>query len=73
MYVAGAVEDASFPDEQKQQLIAALSKRASTIAWRRTKAHHGWVPPDSAVYNPAAAERHWTTSIALFDAKLKKA
>jgi carboxymethylenebutenolidase len=74
VYVAGAIEDSSFPDEQKARLIAALQQagvdhRVETYEG----AHHGWVPPDSAVHNRAAAERHWTTLLALFDAKLKRA
>jgi carboxymethylenebutenolidase len=74
VYVAGAVEDASFPDAQKQRLIAALAQASVDHRVETYEgAHHGWVPPDSAVHDPAAAERHWTTLIALFDAKLKKA
>jgi carboxymethylenebutenolidase len=72
VYVAGAVEDASFPDEQKQRLIAAFQQagvdhRVETYEG----ALHGWVPRDSAVHNPSAAERHWTTLLALFESKLK--
>jgi carboxymethylenebutenolidase len=74
VYVAGAIEDASFPDEQKQRLSAALEQagvdhRVETYAG----AHHGWVPPDSTVHNKEAAERHWTTLLALFNSKLEQA
>ena len=31
---------------------------------------HGWCPPDSAVYNPAAAEKAWSRLLVLFGAAL---
>jgi carboxymethylenebutenolidase len=34
------------------------------------QAKHGWVFRDTPVYDAAAAERHWRTMLALFDAKL---
>ena len=74
MYVAGAVEDASFPDEQKALLIdtftrAKVDHRVETYAG----AKHGWVPTDSAVYDRAASERHYETLIELFEATLRHA
>jgi carboxymethylenebutenolidase len=74
VYVAGAVEDASFPDEQKERLVGAL-KQAGVDHHVETYegARHGWVPTDSAVYNRVAADRHWKTLIQLFDSTLKQA
>ena len=74
VYVAGAVEDASFPDEQKQRLTEALQSAgvAHTVE-TYAGARHGWVPSDSAVYDRAASERHYQTLLALFDATLKTA
>jgi carboxymethylenebutenolidase len=74
VYVAGAVEDPSFPDQQKQRLTAALEQagvrhQVETYAGAR----HGWVPSDSATYDRAASERHYRTLLALFDATLKPA
>lgn len=74
VYVAGAIEDASFPDEQKERLTSALAKagvkhRVETYEGAR----HGWVPSDSAVYNQAASERHYQTLIDLLDSTLKPA
>jgi carboxymethylenebutenolidase len=74
VYVAGAIEDASFPDEQKARLTQAFAEakvdhRVETYEGAR----HGWVPVDSAVHNPEAAERHWRTLIQLFDSTLKPA
>jgi carboxymethylenebutenolidase len=34
-------------------------------------AKHGWVFRDTPVYDAAAAERHWQSLVALFDATLK--
>jgi dienelactone hydrolase len=34
------------------------------------QARHGWVLSDTPAYDPAAAERHWQTLLALFDATL---
>jgi carboxymethylenebutenolidase len=72
VYVAGAIEDASFDDTQKARLTEALG-RAGVQHTVETYdgARHGWVPSDSAVHNPAAAERHWRSLIELFDATLK--
>lgn len=74
VYVAGAVEDASFPDEQKQRLSDALREaNVQHTVETYAGAKHGWVPSDSAVYDAAASERHYQTLLALFDATLKQA
>ncbi|XYH95332.1 dienelactone hydrolase family protein [Sorangium sp. So ce1128] len=74
VYVAGAVEDASFPDQQKQRLIEALVQAGvQHTVETYAGAKHGWVPSDSAVYNRDASERHYQTLLALFDATLKSA
>jgi carboxymethylenebutenolidase len=33
-------------------------------------ARHGWVPSDTPVHHPAAAERHWKALFELFDREL---
>jgi carboxymethylenebutenolidase len=74
VYVAGAVEDPSFPEEQKQLLIESLAAaKVNHTVETYAGARHGWVPTDSAVYNREASERHYKTLIALFDATLKNA
>jgi carboxymethylenebutenolidase len=74
VYVAGAVEDASFPDDQKQGLIEAFEKaKLNHEVETYPGAKHGWVPSDSAVYDRAASERHYQTLLELLDATLKKA
>ena len=72
VYVAGAVEDESFPDAMKARLEEALTKAGIEHAIETYPAKHGWVLRDTPAYDPAAAERHWKTLLALFDAKLKR-
>jgi len=71
LYVAGAIEDQSFPDEMKQQLEQALTDAGVDHTIETYSAKHGWVFRDTPVYDAAAAERHWQSLTALFDAKLK--
>jgi carboxymethylenebutenolidase len=71
VYVAGASEDQSFPDEMKARLEEALTKAGVDHEIETYPAKHGWVFRDTPVYDAAAAERHWETLVALFDAKLK--
>lgn len=72
VYVAGAIEDASFTDEMKRQLDEALTAAGvEHTVETYAGARHGWVPSDLPVHNPAAAERHWQALFALFDATLR--
>ena len=74
VYVAGAVEDASFPDTQKQRLIEALSNaRVEHVVETYPGAKHGWVPSDSLVFDAQASDRHYQTLLALFEATLRRA
>ncbi|HYQ25990.1 MAG TPA: dienelactone hydrolase family protein [Polyangiaceae bacterium] len=70
IYVAGAIEDASFPDEMKQRLETALSKAGVQHVVETYPAKHGWVFSDTPVYDAAACERHWRELLALFHATL---
>jgi carboxymethylenebutenolidase len=73
VYVAGAIEDQSFPDDMKARLVAALTEaKVDNVVETYDGAKHGWVPTDTPSYSAEAAERHWKTLIALFDATLKK-
>jgi carboxymethylenebutenolidase len=71
VYVAGATEDASFPDAMKARLDAALTEAAVDHAIETYPARHGWVLRDTPAYDAASSERHWHTLLALLDAKLK--
>jgi carboxymethylenebutenolidase len=70
VYVAGAIEDASFPDDMKDRLEEALTKAGVDHRIETYPAKHGWVFRDTPVYDAAAAERHWHTMLALFEATL---
>ncbi|MDC0771379.1 dienelactone hydrolase family protein [Streptomyces sp. HD] len=65
LYFAHADADQSMPPEQMERLEAALT--AAAVRHRcevYEGAHHGYTQADTAVYDEAAAERHWA---ALFD------
>jgi carboxymethylenebutenolidase len=71
VYVAGASEDPSFPDDMKARLKDALTSAGVDHAIETYPARHGWVLRDTPVYDAAATERHWLTLVALLDATLK--
>jgi carboxymethylenebutenolidase len=71
VYVAGAIEDGSFPDEMKARLEEALTKAGVDHKIETYPAKHGWVFRDTPVFDAAASERHYQSMFALFDAKLK--
>ena len=72
VYVAGAIEDQSFPDEMKERLEEALTRAGVDHKVETYQAKHGWVLRDTPAYDAAAAERHWQTLIELLDATLKR-
>jgi carboxymethylenebutenolidase len=65
VYVAGAIEDAGFPDEMKARLEQALTEAGVDHLVETYPAKHGFVLRDTPTYDPAAAERHWSTLLAL--------
>jgi carboxymethylenebutenolidase len=71
VYIAGAIEDASFPDDMKQRLETALAQAGVDHKIETYPARHGWVLRDTDAYDAAAAERHWQSLLALLDSKLK--
>jgi carboxymethylenebutenolidase len=70
VYVGGAIEDQSFPDEQKERLEKALTGAGVTHTIETYEAHHGFAVPDNASYDEAAAERHWKAMESLFGSAL---
>jgi carboxymethylenebutenolidase len=63
----------SFDDAQKQRLTAALDGAGVANKVETYEgALHGWVPTDSHVHNPEAAERHWRSLIDLYNRTLKR-
>jgi carboxymethylenebutenolidase len=71
VYVAGAIEDTSFPDDMKARLEEALSSAGVDHQIETYQAKHGWVFRDMPVYDEAACERHWKTLLALFEGTLR--
>jgi carboxymethylenebutenolidase len=70
VYVAGAIEDQSFTDEQKDRLEQALSEAGVAHTIETYPAHHGFAVPDNASHDEAAAERHWLAMENLFGSAL---
>jgi carboxymethylenebutenolidase len=66
VYVAGAIEDQSFPEEQKDLLEKSLSEAGVTHTIETYPAHHGFAVADNPSYDEAAAERHWQAMENLF-------
>lgn len=72
VYIAGAIEDQSFPEDMKQRLEEALTQAGVDHLIETYPAKHGWVFRDTPVYDAAASERHWHTLLALFDETLSR-
>jgi carboxymethylenebutenolidase len=72
VYIAGAIEDQSFPDDMKVRLEQALTQAGVDHEIETYQARHGWVFRDTPVYDAAASERHWQSMLALFNATLKR-
>ena len=73
VYIAGAVDDASYTPSDAEVLEAALA--AAGIDHRcefYEGALHGWTMTDFPVYQEEGAERHWRELIALFDGALRR-
>lgn len=70
VYVAGSIEDQSFPEEQKDRLEKALSAAGVAHTIETYPAHHGFAVPDNATYDQDAAERHWRAMADLFGTAL---
>ena len=67
LLIAGADNDASYPPEMAERLVAALTAAGVRFhAEIYTVAAHGWMKPDFPVYDEAAAERGWAEMLALF-------
>jgi carboxymethylenebutenolidase len=71
VYIAGAIEDSSFPEEMKERLDVALKTAGVNYTIETYPAKHGWVLRDTPVHDEKAAERHWETLAAHFAATLR--
>jgi carboxymethylenebutenolidase len=70
VYAAGAIEDQSFPDEQRQLLEEALTRAGVPHTIETYQAHHGFAVPDHPSYDRDAAERHWNATEQFFGSVL---
>jgi carboxymethylenebutenolidase len=70
VYVAGAIEDASFTTEQAALLDSALTAAGVDHTVEFYPAHHGFVVADHDTYDEKAAERHWVALRDLYAAQL---
>jgi carboxymethylenebutenolidase len=70
VYVAGATEDQSFPNEQKNLLEMALTKSHVSHTIETYPARHGFAVPDHAGYDESAAELHWQATEIFFALEL---
>lgn len=70
VYVAGARDDASFPDEQRERLERALNASDVSHTVETYPAAHGFAVPDNATYDSQAAARHWDALSTLYRAAL---
>ena len=66
VYVGYAENDQSFPEAQRATLEATLTAAGVRHTIERYHARHGFAVPDHAVYDEAAAARHWDTLLTLF-------
>jgi carboxymethylenebutenolidase len=73
VYVAGAIDDATFDEAQKARLGQALTEAGVDHTIETYDALHGFVPRDTPVHDEAATARHWETLLALFGRTLKEA
>jgi carboxymethylenebutenolidase len=70
VYVAGAIEDQSFTDEQKDLLEQSLTEAGVVHTIETYQAHHGFAVPDNPSYDADAAARHWTATEEFFGSVL---
>ena len=70
VYVGGAENDASFPDEQKDRLQAAYDAAGVSSTIETLPALHGFAVPDNPTYDETAAERHWKAMEQLYGSAL---
>jgi carboxymethylenebutenolidase len=70
VYVAGAIEDASFSDEAKALLDKTLTDAGVDHKVETYQAKHGFAVPDLPVYDKGADERHWRSLFDLLGARL---
>lgn len=73
LYIAHADHDHSMPPEQQERLASALADSGVRHTVELYEgATHGFTMSDTAAYDEAATERHWTNLLALLDRNLER-
>ena len=72
VYVGGAIEDQSFPDEQRDLLEKSLTEAGVVHTIETYQAHHGFAVPDNPNYDAPAADRHWKATEQFFGSVLSQ-
>jgi carboxymethylenebutenolidase len=70
VYVAGAIEDDSFPDDMKALLEQALTDAGVDHVIETYPAKHGWVFSDIPTYDAAESDHHFRSLTALLGATI---
>ena len=65
VFIGGAIEDQSFPDDMKKRLDDALTAAKVVHTIETFPARHGWVFSDTPVYDAAQNEHHYRTLFSL--------
>jgi carboxymethylenebutenolidase len=71
VYVAGAIEDGSFTDEQKAVLEKALTDAGVQHTIETYPAHHGFAVADNPTHDATAEQRHWDALSELYGGALR--
>lgn len=71
VYVAGAIDDSSFPDSAKTALNEAFSQAQVDATIETYPARHGFAVGDHSAYDAAAASRHEAALATLFGSQLR--
>ena len=66
LYVAGAMDDSYFTDEERELLDRSLSDAGVDFTLETYHAHHGFAVPDNVNFDAAAADRHWQAAEQFF-------
>lgn len=72
LYIAGAIEDASFPDDMKNRLEQALTAAGVEHTIETYPARHGWVLRDTLAADESGRARHWRTLLDLLGSKMRR-
>ena len=72
VYVAAAMDDASFPEEMKARFEQALRDAGVDYAIETYPAKHGFVFSDTPAFDAKARARHWETLLKLFRDRLQQ-